>query len=159
MRHRLRGRRGVPGEATGRPLGGAALCAAAIVVLAGCAPATGSPASPSPTPAETTAAPSPTATPDAEAVPLITSAEWNEPSLEVLVSGLVPGTVDETEPCVLVGTSQGAEVERTRSGQAGPSSLDCGRFELSSDELGPGTWTFTLSYAGASSEPVDVEVP
>lgn len=130
------------------------------LVLGVSACTTPSPTETPPTPAATTAtgAPDPTDAPSAPA-PVLTQATWNEPSSELIVSGLVGGTVDANTVCVFRFAHDGVELTRETTPEPGPSSLDCGTVYVPSDELGPGEWTIVLAYGAQRSAEAKVEVP
>ncbi|GAA1055649.1 hypothetical protein GCM10017608_23030 [Agromyces luteolus] len=108
-----------------------------------------------------TASPDPTSPPTGAptATPLLTHVEWNEPSGEVIASGLVDGSLDDAVDCEFEFSIDGAAVSRTATPQPGPSSLDCGSVFVPGDELGPGAWTIVLRYGDARSDEATVEVP
>ncbi|MRX42897.1 hypothetical protein [Agromyces kandeliae] len=111
---------------------------------------TGPTASPDPTSASTSA---PAVT------PLLTHVEWNEPSGEVIASGLVDGSLDDAVDCAFEFSLAGSTVTRTTAPQPGPSSLDCGSVYVTGDELGPGLWSVSLRYLDVRSDSTTVEVP
>jgi len=132
-------------------------CVAAAMLLTACD--IGSAVEPSsPTSSSDPAEATPTASP-APASPVLTQAAWNEPSNEVIASGLVDGTLDASADCVFEFALDGRTVTRETAPEPGPSSLDCGSAYVQVDELGPGTWTVRLGYGGAYSDDEDVEVP
>ncbi|GAA1059532.1 hypothetical protein [Agromyces bracchium] len=114
---------------------------------------------PSSSPSSPTAPEATETEPPAPASPVLTQAVWNEPSNEVIASGLVDGTLDASADCVFEFGLDGRTVTRETVPEPGPSSLDCGSAYVQVDELGPGTWSVRLGYGGTYSNEEKVEVP
>lgn len=84
---------------------------------------------------------------------------WNDGSAEVIASGLVDGTVDDSAVCEFEFSRDGDSVTVQTTPESGPSSLDCGSVYVSADELGPGEWSVALVYGSLRSEAQKVEIP
>lgn len=95
--------------------------------------------------------------------PVVTFADWVDPTASVEVNGYVGGILESEGNCVL-SLSRGADdliVETVARPDA--STMVCGLMQVAGADLEPGTWQAVLSYrsdtATGTSPAVDVEVP
>jgi hypothetical protein len=93
---------------------------------------------------------------------VVSLAEWDPATADVLVGGYVSPVVEDGGTCTVELEQDGRVVRNEAPGTPDATTTVCGGLDVDGAELGPGTWTLVLRYESPSvsgeSAPVEVEV-